>query len=118
MSSQRAGNSSVLVVVAGARVSRSKQSNQKKVFSPSFSRQLQTKTNLRCTIWETWCVCVVVVVAVVVSGGGSGGEYKKREKNIPQYPLSLACLLSVVLGGVGWDRWMGSVFLRYLPYVW
>lgn len=84
MSSQRAENSSVLVVVAGARVSRSKQSNQKKFFLHLFHDDLKTKTNLRCTIWETWRV-----VVAVVSGGGGVGEYKKERKNIPQYPFSL-----------------------------
>lgn len=85
MSSQRAGNLSVLVVVVGARVSRSKQSNQKKFFLHLFHDDFKTKTNLRCTIWETWRV-----VVVVVSGDGGGGEYKKREKYPAISSLSLA----------------------------
>lgn len=83
MSSQRAGNSSVPVAVAGARVSRSKQSHQKSFFSIFFTALHKTK--IKSTVYY------LGNSACGDGGGGGGGEYKKK-RNIPQYLLSLACL--------------------------
>lgn len=34
----------------------------------------------------------------------------KKEKNIPQYVFSVLSVCAMVLGGMGRDKWMGSVF--------
>lgn len=92
MSSQREGNSSVPVVAAGARVSRSKRSNQKSFLS--FTTRLhKTKTNLR----------------YIGKLGGCGGGIQKKRK-ISRNIFSVLSVCAMVLGGMGRDKWMGSVF--------
>lgn len=107
MSSQRAGNSSVPVAVAGARVSRSKQSHQKKFFLYLFHGTSQNQNK-----------STVYYLGNSACGGGGGWRIQKK-RNIPQYLLSLAC--AMVLGGMGrdgingWDR--SFFFLRCLRHI-
>lgn len=90
------------VAVAGARVSRSKQSHQKKFFLYFFhgTSQNQNKST------------VYYLGNSACGGGGGGGEYKKK-RNIPQYLLSGLCD-GVGWNRAGWDKWMGSVFFSPL----